>query len=695
MSAMPAIRMGVRGRLWLAFGVISLLPMIAAAVSWRAFDAIENAINVVTGRELPRIETSLNLARQADRVVLAGASLAEAQTAEIFAAQQKVLEGEAARADALLERLRGSGIAEERTAPIKTALAELRKSTGQIAALVKTTNDSQARLAPVVAQTAMLGQRFSAALEPLSTEQHGSMMGLLSVLGAPGAPAEDRRKAAGELQGIADASRALSRLSAANASLQSAFSQIPVAREPADLARVAQTIRREANTLSAALDDLDERATKALAPLVAEWDELGGADLVQVRRAMLAAQQDRALLMETSKRLARGLVDAIETSLAAARIETNATAREAENLVAKSQWTLLAAAGTGLALALLIGWLYVGRNVVERLLRVQMAMRGLADGNLDAEVPNAGNDEIGAMAQALDVFKQNARERNRLNSEQTTAQEAKAQRAAEVGRLVVDFESNVKLHLGAVATAVTALDDTADGMAEIADQTKRQAMASAVSAEQTSGNVQAVAAAADQMAATLQEISTQIAKSSNVARLAVREAESSDDKVRGLKSSAQKIGDVVRMINDIAAQTKLLALNATIEAARAGESGRGFAVVAAEIVAQVGAMQQATDEAVSAIQSISQIIGQIDEAASSIAAAVEEQSTTTGDIARNVQEAAKSTSEVSQNIGQVSEVAGQTGTAASSVLGAAGELKRQSNDLATEIEQFIAGIRAA
>ena len=405
---------------------------------------------------------------------------------------------------------------------------------------------------------------------------------------------------------------------------------------------------------------------------------------------MLAAQQDRALLMETSKRLARGLVDAIETSLAAARIETNATAREAENLVAKSQWTLLAAAGTGLALALLIGWLYVGRNVVERLLRVQMAMRGLADGNLDAEVPNAGNDEIGAMAQALDVFKQNARERNRLNSEQTTAQEAKAQRAAEVGRLVVDFESNVKLHLGAVATAVTALDDTADGMAEIADQTKRQAMASAVSAEQTSGNVQAVAAAADQMAATLQEISTQIAKSSNVARLAVREAESSDDKVRGLKSSAQKI-------------------NATIEAARAGESGRGFAVVAAEvkslaaateratdeIVAQVGAMQQATDEAVSAIQSISQIIGQIDEAASSIAAAVEEQSTTTGDIARNVQEAAKSTSEVSQNIGQVSEVAGQTGTAASSVLGAAGELKRQSNDLATEIEQFIAGIRAA
>ena len=482
-----------------------------------------------------------------------------------------------------------------------------------------------------------------------------------------------------------------------------------MAREPADLARVAQTIRREANTLSAALDDLDERATKALAPLVAEWDELGGADLVQVRRAMLAAQQDRALLMETSKRLARGLVDAIETSLAAARIETNATAREAENLVAKSQWTLLAAAGTGLALALLIGWLYVGRNVVERLLRVQMAMRGLADGNLDAEVPNAGNDEIGAMAQALDVFKQNARERNRLNSEQTTAQEAKAQRAAEVGRLVVDFESNVKLHLGAVATAVTALDDTADGMAEIADQTKRQAMASAVSAEQTSGNVQAVAAAADQMAATLQEISTQIAKSSNVARLAVREAESSDDKVRGLKSSAQKIGDVVRMINDIAAQTKLLALNATIEAARAGESGRGFAVVAAEvkslaaateratdeIVAQVGAMQQATDEAVSAIQSISQIIGQIDEAASSIAAAVEEQSTTTGDIARNVQEAAKSTSEVSQNIGQVSEVAGQTGTAASSVLGAAGELKRQSNDLATEIEQFIAGIRAA
>jgi methyl-accepting chemotaxis protein len=272
-----------------------------------------------------------------------------------------------------------------------------------------------------------------------------------------------------------------------------------------------------------------------------------------------------------------------------------------------------------------------------------------------------------------------------------------------------EFEAVARTVTQAVAAAATELENAARTMTASAEQANTQASTVAAAAEQASSNVQTVATAGEELSSSIAEIGRQVAQSTTIAGKAVDEAKKTDTKVQGLSDAAQRIGDVVKLITDIAAQTNLLALNATIEAARAGEAGKGFAVVAAEVKnlanetakateeigLQIGAIQAATSESVDAIQSISRTIGEVNEIATTIASAVEEQSAATQEIARNVQEAAKGTSEVSGNIAGVTQAAGEAGAAATQVLNAAGELSKQAETLRGQIDAFLSRARAA
>ncbi len=270
-------------------------------------------------------------------------------------------------------------------------------------------------------------------------------------------------------------------------------------------------------------------------------------------------------------------------------------------------------------------------------------------------------------------------------------------------KLIEDFESGVNVVVEAVASASTEMESTAQSLASIAEETDRQSTAVAAASEQASANVETVSAAAEQLSSSIAEISRQVSQSSEMAGKAVSEANSTNEIMQALADQANKIGEVVQMINEIAGQTNLLALNATIEAARAGDAGKGFAVVASEvkslanqtakateeISAQITDVQNATVGAVSAIESIAQIINQINEIASAIASAVEEQSAATAEITRNVEEAANGTKEVSSNITNVTEAAKESNTSANQVLTAAGELSRHSEALKGEVEKFL------
>jgi methyl-accepting chemotaxis protein len=374
--------------------------------------------------------------------------------------------------------------------------------------------------------------------------------------------------------------------------------------------------------------------------------------------------------------------------------------------------------------ASLLGWSVLGvaliigttsafgltRAIAGAVRSMTQAMEILAKGDTTVDIPARGRgDEIGAMAEAVQIFKDNAIARIELEVAQTAERAAKEQRASMIERLIGGFNQTVTGILRTVASAATELDSTAQSMAAIAEEASRQASASAAAAGQTSANVQAVASAAEEMAGSLEEIAHQVTHSTVIANRAVQEAEQTNGTVQGLAEAAQKIGDVVNLISNIASQTNLLALNATIEAARAGEAGKGFAVVASEvknlatqttkatdeISAQIAGMQTATGSAVGAIQGIGGIIREMNDIATTIAAAVEEQAAATGEISRNVTQAATGTREVSSNIGQLTEASGQTGAAAGQVRSAAGELAHQSEMLRTEVERFLVDIQAA
>jgi methyl-accepting chemotaxis protein len=382
-------------------------------------------------------------------------------------------------------------------------------------------------------------------------------------------------------------------------------------------------------------------------------------------------------------------------------------------LVEMRDWAralMLSACGATILVVLGVGML-LSRSIVRPLKGMTELMGRLAAGDTSLAVPGREQrDETGAMARAVETFRQSMIETERLKAEQERIKAAaEAEKKATMGRMADSFETGVKGVVGTIASAATEMQKSARSLSATAEQSSGRAEAVASGSEEAATNVRTAASAAEQLSLSIAEISQQVAQSSKIAGQAVNEATRTNEQVQSLADAAQKIGDVVNLINDIAAQTNLLALNATIEAARAGEAGKGFAVVASEVKslanqtakateeigAQIASIQGATQDAVAAIKGIGATIGTINEITTGIASAVEEQGAATQEIARNVQHAAKGTSDVSGNIAGVTQAAGETGAAATQVLGAAGELAHQAEMLRTQVDKFLSQVRAA
>jgi len=354
--------------------------------------------------------------------------------------------------------------------------------------------------------------------------------------------------------------------------------------------------------------------------------------------------------------------------------------------------------------------LYMVRDISNGIASIVKPMQALGQGDLSAEVPHRGEKtEMGAMADALQVFKEALIAKKAADEAAAADAEAKIERGRRVDNITREFETMIGEIVNTVSSASAQLEASAGTLSNTAERSQELATTVSAASEEATANVQSVASATEEMASSITEISRQVQESARIAGDAVGQARTTTERVSELSKAATRIGDVVELINTIAGQTNLLALNATIEAARAGEAGRGFAVVASEVKAlaeqtakatgeigqQINGIQAATNDSVNAIKDISGTIEKLSEISSTIAAAVEEQGAATQEISRNVQQAAQGTQQVSSNITDVQRGATETGSASSQVLSAAKSLSGDSGRLKAEVSKFLTSVRAA
>jgi methyl-accepting chemotaxis protein len=456
-------------------------------------------------------------------------------------------------------------------------------------------------------------------------------------------------------------------------------------------------------------------------PAVAEkLTKLSEAYLKDVKPAMdkafaLAAAEDDPKAMNFVRRTLTGIAFGLTTQMKTAAEESQK--RMAETIAATEQKAkqvvTMLAGGIAIGVVALLGLLLLMlRGMLARPLdRLTRSMAQLAEGDLSVEIAGAARkDEIGAMARNLETFRANAERMRTLEAGQVAVrEEAERDRRAAMQALADSFIAEVQGIVQNVGAAARQLEQNALAMRESANEgTERSGYVANASMEAAS-NVGTVAASAEELTASIHEIARQVSEASAIAGDASQQAGSARGLVADLSATAQKIGDVVRLINEIASQTNLLALNATIEAARAGEAGKGFAVVATEVKTlasqtsratdeigqQIGAVQTATRQVVDAIASIGETIERINAISAAVAAAVEQQGTATQEIARNVEEASRGTQEVNSNIAAVSQSTQRTGSVAGEILTAAGDLSRQAEILDGRVLAFVERVRAA
>ena len=371
--------------------------------------------------------------------------------------------------------------------------------------------------------------------------------------------------------------------------------------------------------------------------------------------------------------------------------------------------TVAASLALTIVLAMIIV-MQIRKQAVKPVQAMTSTVSRMADGDLDIDVSGVERgDELGVMAGAINVLKENLIKNKEMQAREAIAQAERTQRAERIAELTAAFDRETSVVVETVTSAATEMQSTSASMSAMAEETSDQATTAAAASERTTENVQTVAAAAEELSASVSEIGRQVSESANLAKEAVNKVEQTNVTVGSLSDAANRIGSVIQLITDVASQTNLLALNATIEAARAGEAGKGFAVVASEVKnlanqtskateeigQQINAMQNATTGAVDAISAIKDTIERLDSISAAIAAAVEEQGAATQEISRNIQQAAQGTQSVSGNIVAVSQSADETGGAATQMSAGSDELLQQINGMRIQVETFITDIRSA
>lgn len=711
-------KLGLRGRLMMAIVPIALLAVIAAALAVFAFRITQSQQKIVAEEAIPALVSGQALYARSNTVSNIARNVAVAQNAAEIDTVIAELDAIETALNEDIATLGGLGV----DAGI---LAEFSSQTATLVNNIRALKDTQTTLfANAVATSTLLEEIVSGAnsIEASARAQNtdanmaltNSASALYSLVGR-----EDQTPAAFDtLDKLLD----VDALDAQNMSdLRAIAFQIPGLAEQAVAARNTDALDKVKFAINPILTQLQkgidlmpdaeakEKALATLGELQTALDPSKPDNLFALRLAEFSTDAQLETILDGNAAITAQIAQTAERLLSDMRGKIDVANAGVEKTIANAEIIMIAVAIAAIVIPALILWLYVSRNLLRRLIGLNGAMTRLSNGDLDTEIDDAGSDEIATMAKSVETFRENAREAERLRAQNKEAEErAEEQRRAALHDMADGFESSVNSLVTELLAAVNEMRDTADNMERNAGENVTRAAEVNEASQNASHNVSSVSSATEELSASIREIERQVAKAEEISQTAVTEARKSDETVRQMSESADRIGEVIELITSIADQTNLLALNATIESARAGDAGKGFAVVANEvknlasqtqratedISKQIDEMRSVSNQAVEMISTIARTIAEIDSISSSIAAAMSQQGAATGEIANGSEEAANGVRHVSDNMADVSRSAEAVREMSGSARTVAEDLLTKARSLQTEANNFVSRVRA-
>jgi methyl-accepting chemotaxis protein len=696
-------RLGVRGSLFTAFAVIAAMTIVISGGAGIVFRHLGGTMLDLGGRDIPRLAASLQLAAESAKLSSQGPTLLASPSRDALNERAKKMRDTQKIALAKL----GEVIELGADKAVADALGETVKN------LDDTINSLDSAARERLEAAAVHDQQFKALREAQAGFAAAANPAMLDAQTQTNAILQSAVLSPDDAASAARQIEQLGTLIATTNLMASELAAALSANSSNSLEEIEKEYKAAQAQVTSALETLPHDATSdALRSATLKLMALGEGQtrVFKTRQKELDAIDYGQIVLDETRKLEVGLGISVQQLVDGVKAETDASTSDARREISFATKVMLALGALTLVGSALFVWIYVGRNILRRIGNLQRSMQLLASGDLESEIYRSRQrDEVAEMAHALHIFRESMIEARALTAEQDKDRAAKAERASRMEARIVEFEATVRAALESLEASATSMQTTAQNMSTTADKSSALVNAVASAAEETSVNVQTVSSGTEQLSSSISEIGRQVVTSAQIARKAVDEAGQTDATMQGLAENADRISVVVDLIQTIASQTNLLALNATIEAARAGEAGRGFAVVASEVKSlatqtakatdeirsQIASMQQVTGSAVGAIRNISSTIAEINDIATAIADAVEQQGSATREIARNIQQAAGGTAEVSSNIVGVSTASAEAGSAASEVLSASNAFRREAELLRSEIDAFLSNIRAA